>query len=69
MYSDKLIKIDVVGGEYEVLKGLEKVLPKTKFVIVELPRKVQDILNFLSEKGFRIKKLHFTYILSYRHIF
>ena len=63
----KLIKIDVEGAEYEVLKGLEKVLPKTKFIIVELTRKVSEILNFLSEKGFRIKKLHFTsYILAYR---
>ena len=69
MYSDKLIKIDVEGGEYEVLKGLEKVLPKTKFIIVELTRNVPEILNLLSEKGFRIKKLHFTYILAYRHIF
>jgi FkbM family methyltransferase len=68
-YSEiKLIKIDVEGAEYEVLKGLEKVLPKTKFIIVELTRKVPEILNFLSEKGFRIKKLHFTtYILAYRH--
>ena len=66
----KLIKIDVEGAEYEVLKGLEKVLPKTKFIIVELSRNVPKILNYLSEKGFKIKKLHFTtYILAYRHIF
>jgi FkbM family methyltransferase len=63
----KLIKIDAEGAEYEVLKGLEKVLPKTKFIIVELSRNVPEILNFLSEKGFRINKLHFTtYILAYR---
>ena len=70
-YSEiKLIKIDVEGAEYEVLKGLEKVLPKTKFIIVELSRNVPEILNLLSEKGFKIKKLHFTtYILAYRHIF
>jgi hypothetical protein len=60
----------VEGAEYEVLKGLEKVLSKTKFIIVELSRNVPEILNLLSEKGFRIKKLHFTtYILAYRHNF
>ena len=64
-----LTKIDVEGAEFEVLKGLEKVQTKTKFIIVELSRKVPEILNFSSEKGFRIKKLHFTYILAYRHIF
>jgi hypothetical protein len=52
-----------------VLKGLEKVQTKTKFIIVELSRKVAEILNFFSEKGFRIKKLHFTYILAYRQFF
>jgi FkbM family methyltransferase len=70
-YSEiKLIKIDVEGAEYEVLRGLEKVLPKTKFIIVELSRNIPEILNLLSEKGFKIKKMHFTtYILAYRHIF
>ena len=64
-----LTKIDVEGAEYEVLKGLAEVQTKTKFIIVELSRKVPEILNFLSEKGFRIKKSHFTYILAYRHVF
>ncbi len=63
----KLIRIDVEGTEHEVLKGLENVPPKTKFIIVELSRNVPEILNLLSKKGFRIKKLSFTTsILAYR---
>jgi hypothetical protein len=62
----KLIKIDVEGTKHEVLKGLEKVPPKAKFIFVELSRKVPEILNLLSKEEFRIKKLSFTtYILGY----
>jgi len=67
-YDDiEIIKIDVEGAEYEVLRGLTKSLAKTKYVIVEVSRNTREILDFLRQHGFNIKKLRFTsYILAYR---
>jgi len=63
----KLVKIDVEGAEYEVLRGLEKVLPRVKFIVLELSRNASAVVSYLRERGFKIRKLRFgSYILAYR---
>jgi len=63
----KLIKIDVEGAEYEVLKGLKETLNHTKFVVLELSRKIEDCLSLLQDHGFKCKKMKFTsYYACYR---
>ncbi|MEM1510251.1 MAG: FkbM family methyltransferase [Thermofilaceae archaeon] len=65
-YSEvRLMKIDVEGAEYEVLKGADSALRKTDFIVVELTRNVKNIIGMLLGKGYRIKRLGFsTYILA-----
>ena len=58
--SIKLVKIDVEGAEYEVLKGLEGILSRIKYIIVEVTRNTKEVLNLLLKYGFNIKKLGFT---------
>jgi len=63
----ELIKIDVEGAELEVLKGAQKVLRKTRYIVLELSHNVSEILRILQETGFTCKKARFTtYILCER---
>ena len=65
--SVTLIKIDVEGAELEVLKGLNKSLKKTHFIVIELSRNIPEVIALLKEEGFSIKPMGFTtYILAYR---
>jgi len=52
----KLIKIDVEGAEYEVLKGLTETLKCTKSIVLELSRKTEACLRLLQAHGFNFKK-------------
>jgi len=56
----KLIKIDVEGAEYEVLRGLTETLKHTKFVVLELSRKADACLKMLQAYGFECRKMKFT---------
>jgi hypothetical protein len=56
----KLIKVDVEGAEYEVLKGSTETLKHTKFVVLELSRKTEACLRLLQAYGFKCKKMKFT---------
>lgn len=60
----KFLKIDTEGNDGNVIKGLEKYLPKTKYIIFEcsdclddfrgpyLKNPMKDIVDFLSKNGF-----------------
>jgi len=60
----KFIKIDTEGHDGDVIKGLEKYLPKTKYIIFEcsdclddyrgpgIKYPMKDIVDFLSKNGF-----------------
>lgn len=60
----KFVKIDTEGNDGNVIKGLEKYLPKTKYIIFEcsnclddfrgpnLKNPMKDIVDFLSKNGF-----------------
>lgn len=60
----KFIKIDTEGNDSNVIKGLEKYLPKTKYIIFEcsdclddirgpgIKNPMKDIVDFLSKNGF-----------------
>ncbi len=60
----KFIKIDTEGNDSNVIKGFEKYLPKTKYVIFEcsdclddfrgpgIKNPMKDVVDFLSERGF-----------------
>ena len=60
----KFIKIDTEGNDSNVIKGLEKYLPKTKYIIFEcsdclddirgpgIQNPMKDIVGFLSKHGF-----------------
>jgi FkbM family methyltransferase len=60
----KFIKIDTEGNDTNVIKGLEKYLPKTKYIIFEcsdclddirgpgIKNPMKDIVDFLSKNGF-----------------
>ena len=53
-----LLKIDVEGAEYLVLKGAEKTLKKTKKIIIEIGEKnLEKIELFLKSYNFQIKKI------------
>jgi FkbM family methyltransferase len=52
-----LIKIDVEGSEYEVLKGSEYTLKLTKYLIIEVSKNIKQIFDFLEERGFIVIKL------------
>ena len=62
-----LIKIDVQGFELEVLKGAEKILEKTNYLLVEVSEKemyqhqpIQDeIITFLKDRNFHTLKQNF----------
>lgn len=60
----KFIKIDTEGNDGNVIKGMEKYLPKTKYIIFEcsdclddirgpnIKNPMKDIVDFLSDNGF-----------------
>ena len=60
----KFVKIDTEGNDSNVIKGLEKYLPKTKYIIFEcsdclddirgpgIKNPMKDIVDFLSQNGF-----------------
>jgi FkbM family methyltransferase len=60
----KIIKIDTEGNDSNVIKGFEKYLPKTKYIIFEcsdclddsrgpgIKNPMKDIVDFLSKHGF-----------------
>ena len=60
----KFIKIDTEGNDTNVIKGFEKYLPKTKYIIFEcsdclddirgpgIKNPMKDIVDFLSKNGF-----------------
>ena len=60
----KFIKIDTEGNDGNVLKGMQRYLSKTKYIIFEcsdclddirgpgIPNPMKDIVDFLSENGF-----------------
>lgn len=52
------IKIDVDGNEIVCLKGLSEILQSSKEVLVEVNNEISknEIVEFLEEKNFRIKK-------------
>jgi FkbM family methyltransferase len=52
----KIIKIDTEGYDEKVLLGAERILQKTKYVVVETNN--NSIQKLLSEKGFICKKFH-----------
>lgn len=63
----KLVKIDVEGAEYEVLKGMEESLSRVNFLVLEISRKRKEILDLLLKYGFKIKKMGYTtYVLAYK---
>jgi FkbM family methyltransferase len=71
----KFIKIDTEGNDSNVIKGLEKYLPKTKYIIFEcsdclddirgpgIKNPMKDIVDFLSMNGFD------TYRIGTRKLF
>jgi FkbM family methyltransferase len=62
-----LLKIDAEGSEYQILKGAKKTLKKTRYVILETSTKKDEIICFLKEEGFKIRKLNFTtYMFAYK---
>jgi len=62
-----LVKIDVEGAEYEVLKGMEKSLDKVRYIIIEVSRNAEEVVDLLLKHGFKVKRMGFTtYILAYR---
>jgi len=63
----RLLKVDVEGSEYEVLKGLDKTLNHTEYVVLELSRKANDCLKLLREHDFKCRKMKFTnYYVCYK---
>ena len=61
-----VIKIDVQGYEYKVLKGSKNNLKKINFIIIELSSKPNyknevsknKIINFLKQRNFKLKKIY-----------
>ena len=68
LYKKKinLLKIDVQGYEYKVLKGSKNNLKKINFIIIELSSKPNyknevsknKIINFLKQRNFKLKKIY-----------
>ena len=68
LYNKKinLLKIDVQGYEYKVLKGSKNNLKKINFIIIELSSKPNyknevsknKIKNFLKQRNFKLKKIY-----------
>lgn len=56
----KLIKIDVEGAEYEVLRGLTETLKHTELIVLELSRNLEPCLRLLQAYGFKVEKMKFT---------
>lgn len=68
-----LIKIDVQGFEYEVLEGGSEVIPKAKFLVIELSmddfykteKPMWKILKILDEYNFRLIDTGFQWRVNY----
>jgi FkbM family methyltransferase len=55
----QLIKIDVEGHELEVLKGAEKVLSVTEYVVFEdFQHSKSPVIDFLNSRGFKVFRLY-----------
>ncbi|ABL79111.1 FkbM family methyltransferase [Thermofilum pendens] len=63
----RLVKLDVEGAEYDVLKGMESVLERVDFIVVEVSRRAKDIICLLKSHGFKVRRMGFTtYVLAQR---
>jgi FkbM family methyltransferase len=60
------MKFDVEGAELEVLRGAKSTLKKTKYLVLELSRDVNEILKELQKEGFKCWKTHFTTYIACR---
>ena len=50
-----LLKIDVEGAEIEVLKGADKVLKRTKYVMVEVqPENKKEVYSLMKQYVFKV---------------
>jgi len=59
----KAVKIDVEGSELMVLRGMENILAKVDFLIVEISD--SSVISFLKSRGFKMLPLGFTtYVLA-----
>lgn len=64
--NNSLMKIDVQGYEYQVLKGSSKLLNKIKYIILEISSKniyqnqlgKKHVFSFLKKKNFRLVKIY-----------
>jgi FkbM family methyltransferase len=64
--NNSIMKIDVQGYEYQVLKGSSKLLKKIKYIILEITSKniyqnqlgKKHLLSFLKKKNFRLIKIY-----------
>jgi len=64
--NNSIMKIDVQGYEYQVLKGSSKLLNKIKYIILEIASKniyknqidKKYLLSFLKKKNFRLLKIY-----------
>ena len=58
-----LIKIDTEGSELNILKGANKTLKKTKYLILEIYSIDKNKINtYLSKKGFKIVKSLYSHM-------
>lgn len=63
----ELLKIDVEGSELQILRGAKQTLWKTKYLILELSKNAEQVLELLKQTPFKIQKMRFTtYIFAYR---
>lgn len=57
--SVKLLKIDVEGSEYQVLRGARETLKKARYVILEVSRDTDRVMRLLGRASFKIYRLKY----------
>ena len=61
----KFLKIDAEGAEAEILQGGRRSLMKTKYIILELSERKEEIVKLLQGSGFAVKPLLFPpYVMA-----